>query len=56
MVVYYPQDGRYTALMVVSEAGHLQIVKKLIKAGATVEQQNKVGTHTLSHIIWRPSL
>ncbi len=34
-----------------SENGHLQIVKKLIKAGATVNQQNMVGTHSLSHII-----
>ncbi len=48
-VVCYPQDGTKTALIVASEGGHLQVVKKLIKAGASIDHQNKVGTpgHTL---------
>ncbi len=37
--------------MLASEYGHLHIVKKLIKTGVTVDQQSKVGIHTLSHII-----
>ncbi len=49
LVVCYPQDGTRTALIVASEYGHLQIVKKLIKAGAMVEQQNKVGTHPVTY-------
>ncbi len=47
-VVCYPQDGAKTALILASKYGHLHniIVKKLIKAGTTVDKQNKVGTHS----------
>ncbi len=43
LMVCYPQDGWGTALILASVYGKLQIVKKLIKAGATVDQQSKVG-------------
>ncbi len=49
LVVCYPQDGECTALIVASEQGHLHIVKRLIKAGASVDQQNKVGTHPVTY-------
>ncbi len=45
LVVCYPHNGKRTALIMASEYGHLQMVKKLIKAGVTVKQQNKVGEH-----------
>ncbi len=45
LVVCYPQNGKRTALIVASGSGHLQVVKKLINAGVTVKQQNKVGAH-----------
>lgn len=32
-----------TALMVASQEGHLEIVKKLIRAGAVINKTNKVG-------------
>ncbi len=38
-----------TALILASNEGHLHIVKKLIRAGATVDKQNKVGTHPVSY-------
>ncbi len=49
MVVCYPQDGKMTALILASKEGHLHIVKKLIKAGVTVDIQSKVGTHPVTH-------
>ncbi len=49
LVVCYPQDGKTTALMLASEYGHLHIVKKLIKAGVTIDLQSKVGTHPVTH-------
>ncbi len=49
LVVCCPLDGERTALMVASEEGHLHIVKKLIKAGVTVDKQNKVGTHPFTY-------
>ncbi len=49
LVVCYPQDGKITALINASKEGHLHIVKKLIKAGVTVDQQSKVGTHPVTH-------
>ncbi len=49
LVVCYPQDGKRTALIMASMEGHLHIVKKLIKAGSSVDQQNKVGTHPVTH-------
>ncbi len=49
MVVCYPQKGNFTALIVASKYGHLHIVKKLIKVGSTIDQQNKVSTHPVTH-------
>ncbi len=49
LVVCYPQDGKTTALIMASKYGHLHIVKKLIKAGVTVDQQSKVGTHPVTY-------
>ncbi len=48
-VVCYPQNGEMTALIMASKNGHLRVFKKLIKAGATVDIQPKVGTHPVTH-------
>ncbi len=39
------QDGLKTALMFASQKGHVQIIQKLLTAGAAVDKKNKVWRH-----------
>ena len=45
-MIFVLQDG-WSPLIVASNAGHLDVVKTLIEAGANVNQTTKVGICTL---------